>query len=144
MPTDILEANKTVVRRFIDEVFLRGSKEAVDELTTEDFSAHTYGPRPVGRDGLKAAIDRVSGVLADETMRLDDLIAEGDRVAVRMTASARPIGSFMGIEPSGRRYEIGEIHWFELRDGRIAAHWHQADFLGMRQQLGASGGSNGS
>ncbi|HEY3335819.1 MAG TPA: ester cyclase [Candidatus Limnocylindrales bacterium] len=138
MPTDTLEANKAVVRRFIDEVFLAGSASAVDELTTADFAAHTFGPAPIGRDGLKEAIERVSAALADERMRVDDLVAEGDRVAVRMTASATQVGPFMGMEPSGRRYEIGEIHWFRLRDGRVAEHWHQADFLGMRRQLGAA------
>jgi predicted ester cyclase len=39
---------------------------------------------------------------------------------------------------SGKRYEIGEIHIFRLRDSRVAEHWHQADFLGMMKQLGAS------
>jgi predicted ester cyclase len=44
----------------------------------------------------------------------------------------------MGMPPSGKRYEIGEIHIFRLRDGRVAEHWHQADFMGMMRQLGAA------
>jgi predicted ester cyclase len=39
------------------------------------------------------------------------------------------------MPPTGKRYEIEEIHWFRVRDGRIAEHWHQADFLGMQRQL---------
>ena len=70
-------------------------------------------------------------------MTIDDMIAEGDRVAVRLTSSAIQTGPFMGIPASGKRYEIGEIHWFRLRDGRICEHWHEADFLGMLRQLGA-------
>jgi predicted ester cyclase len=68
-------------------------------------------------------------------MTIDDVIAEGDRVAVRLTSSATQTGKFMGMEPTGKRYEIGEIHWFRLRDGQISEHWHQADFLGMQRQL---------
>jgi predicted ester cyclase len=46
----------------------------------------------------------------------------------------------MGMPPSGERYEIGEIHIFRVADGRVAEHWHQADFLGMMRQLGAMPG----
>lgn len=128
---------ETTVRRFIDDVFLHGSFDAVDELVTEDFTPHTWGPTQPGRDGLKQAIERVSAGLSDASMTIDDLIAQGDRVAVRLTSSATQSGPFMGLPPSGKRYEIEEIHWFRLRDGRIAEHWHQADFLGMLRQLGA-------
>jgi steroid delta-isomerase-like uncharacterized protein len=133
-----LEANKAVVRRFIDEIFLKGDFSAVDELLTEDFAAHTWGPMPPGRDGLKQAIERVSKGISDPSMTIDDVVAEGDRVAVRLTSSATHTGEFMGMPASGRRYEIGEIHIFRLRDGRVSEHWHQADFLGMMKQLGAS------
>ena len=139
MPSD----PKAIVRRFIDEVFLRGSFDSVDELVTEDFTPHTWGPMPPGRDGLKQAIERVSAGISEPRMTIEDVIAEDDRVAVRLTSSAVQSGEFMGLPPSGKRYEIGEIHWFRLADGRIAEHWHQADFLGMMRQLGAMPGSGG-
>jgi steroid delta-isomerase-like uncharacterized protein len=138
--SDLLETNKAVVRRFIDEVFLRGSFEAVDELLTQDFTPHTWGSVPPGRDGLKEAIGRVRSGISDARMTIDDIIAEGDRVAVRLTSSARHTGDFMGMPASGKRYEIGEIHIFRLRDGRVAEHWHQADFMGMMRQLGPESG----
>ena len=134
------ETNEALVRRFIDEVFLRGDFSAVDELVADDFTPHTWGPMQPGRDGLKAAIERVSQGLSDEVMTIDDLIAQDDKVAVRLTSSAVQTGPFMGIEPSGKRYEIEEIHWFRIADGRVAEHWHQADFLGMMRQLGAMPG----
>lgn len=67
------------------------------------------------------------------------MIAEDDRVAVRLTASARQVGEFMGIPPSGRTYTIGEIHIFRIRDGKVVEHWHQFDLPGMMRQLGAPG-----
>jgi steroid delta-isomerase-like uncharacterized protein len=139
-----IEANKAVVRRFIDEVFGQGSIATVDELLTDDFTAHTWGPMPQGRDGLRAAIERVSAGLSAVVMTVEDVVAEDDRVAVRLTSSATQTGPFMGVPATGRRYEIGEIHLFRLRDGRIAEHWHQADFLGLLRQLGATpGGPHG-
>jgi steroid delta-isomerase-like uncharacterized protein len=133
-----LERNKGLVRRFIEEIFLRHDFAAVDELLTDDFTPHTWGDMPPGRDGLKAAITRVSAGLSDAQMTIDDVIAEGDRVAVRLTSSAIQSGEFMGMPPSGKRYEIGEIHIFRVRDGKASEHWHQADFMGMMQQLGAT------
>jgi steroid delta-isomerase-like uncharacterized protein len=133
-----LEANKALVRRFVDEIFLRHDFAAVDELLTDDFTPHTWGDMPAGRDGLKQAITRVSAGLSDAHMTIDDVIAEGDRVAVRLTSSATQTGEFMGMPPGGKRYEIGEIHIFRIRDGRVSEHWHQADFMGMMKQLGQS------
>lgn len=129
--------NEALVRRFIDEIFLGLRFDAVDEIVADDFTPHTWGPTPPGRDGLKAAITRVSAGLSDTTMTIEDVIAAGDSVAVRLTSAATQTGPFMGLPPSGKRYEIGEIHIFRIRDGRVAEHWHQADFLGMLRQLGA-------
>ncbi|MHB8459221.1 MAG: ester cyclase [Candidatus Limnocylindrales bacterium] len=132
-----IEENKALVRRFIDEVFVAGSFAAVDELVAEDFMPHTWGSMGSGRQALKDAITRVSTGLTDTSMTIEDMIAEDDRVAVRLTSRAVQIGAFMGLPPSGKAYSIGEIHIFRLRDGRISEHWHEADFLGMLRQLGA-------
>jgi steroid delta-isomerase-like uncharacterized protein len=134
-----IDDNKAVVRRFVDEVFVKGSSAAVDELVADDFVGHTWPGS--GRDGLKQAMERVAKGLADPTFAIDDMIAEGDRVAVRLTASATQVGEFMGMPGSGKRYTIGEIHVFRVRDGRIVEHWHQFDQLGMMRQLGAMPGS---
>jgi predicted ester cyclase len=68
------------------------------------------------------------------------MIAEDDRVAVRVTAEATQVGEFMGVAPSGTSYTIGEIHIFRIRDGKVTEHWHQYDQLGMMRQLGAPQG----
>ena len=133
--------NKAIVRRFIEEVFVQGRPEAVDELVADDFVAHSWGPMPPGRAGLKAAMERVAQGLADVSMRVEEEIAEGDRVVVRLTSHARQVGEFMGMPPSNHEYTIEEIHIFGVRDGRIAEHRHQADFLGMMRQLGALPGN---
>ncbi len=136
--TTTTDDNKAIVRRFVDEVFVQGRYETVDELLADDFVAHTW-PSPTGnpRNDLKAAIDRASAGLAGATFRIDDMIAEGDRVAARLTTAATQVGPFMGLPPSGKRYSIEEIHWFRLRDGKVVEHWHQFDQMGLMRQLGA-------
>jgi steroid delta-isomerase-like uncharacterized protein len=137
IPATAVEEEKALVRRFIDEVFLKGDFAAVDDLTTDDFVSQTSGPGASGKDGMKQAITRVSAGLSDASMKIEDMIAEDDRVAVRLTGHAVQTGEFMGMPPSGKAYTIGEIHIFRVRDGKVAEHWHQADFLGMMRQLGA-------
>jgi len=134
--------NKAIVRRFVDEIFVQGRKESVDELLADDFVAHTWPSTGRPREDLKAAIDRVAGGLADAEFTIDDLIAEGDRVAVRLTTAATQVGPFMGMPPSGRRYSIEEIHIFRLRDGKVVEHWHQFDQMGLMKQLGAMPGGH--
>jgi len=138
--TTTLQHNKAVVRRFIDEIFLKGDLDAVDELLTHDFTPHTWGGMSSGKRDLKEAIERVSAGISDEEMTIEDILAEGDLVAVRLTSAATHTGEFMGMPASGKRYEIGEIHIFRMREGRVAEHWHQADFMGMMKQLGATPG----
>ena len=132
-----IDANKALVRRFIDEIFVRGRPEAVDVLLADDFVSHTWRSTGDGKGDLKRAIDRLSTVLADVSFTVEDVIAEGDRVAVRVTAQATQVGQFMGVPPSGKSYSIGEIHVFRVRDGKLTEHWHQYDQLGRMRQRGA-------
>jgi steroid delta-isomerase-like uncharacterized protein len=132
--------NKAIVRRFVDEIFVQGRKETVDELLADDFVAHTWPSTGHPKDDLKAAIDRTSKGLADPRFTIDDLIAEGDQVAARLTTGATQVGEFMGMPPSGKSYTIEEIHWFRLRDGKVVEHWHQMDQMGLIKQLGATPG----
>jgi len=137
-----IDENKELVRRFVEEVFQNGNRGAVDELVAEDFVPHTWPSTGDGRNDLKKAMERVAKGLSDAAFTIDDLIAEGDRVVARLTASATQTGEFMGMAPSNKRYTILEIHIFRLRDGRIIEHWHQFDQLGMMRQLGAMPGGS--
>ena len=131
------ELNKVVVRRFIDEVFVKCNVDAADDLATPDFTPHSWPGVQPGVDNLKQGQQRVSAGLADISMKIEDMIAEGDKVAVRLTARARQDGEFMGLPPSGRDYTISETHVFRVTDGKVAEHWVNADMLGLMQQLGA-------
>ena len=144
IPTTEGDDNKAIVRRFIEEIFVGGRKDTVDELLADDFVAHTW-PSTTGdpKADLKSAIDRAAAGLSDPRFTIDALIAEGDQVAARLTTSATHSGDFMGMPASGKHYEIGEIHWFRLRDGKVVEHWHQIDQMGMMRQLGAGPGAAG-
>jgi steroid delta-isomerase-like uncharacterized protein len=129
------DENKALVRRFVDEVFEKLHVAAVDELVADEFVSHTWPSSGDGKADLKAATERMASALSDIDFSIDDMIAEGDRVAVRLTASATQTGEFMKMPPSGKRYSIGEIHIFRVSEGKISEHWHQLDAMGMMSQL---------
>ena len=131
------EQNKVAVRRFIDEVFVKGHPDAVDKLVTPDFTPHSWGKMPSGVEPLKQAIRHVHAGLADVTFKIEDMVAEEDKVAVRVSAHARHTGDFMGIPASGKEYTISEMHIFHMRDGKVAEHWRDADMLALMRQIGA-------
>ena len=136
-----LELNKGVALRFIEGVFIKQDANAVDELAADDFTAHTFGDLAPGREPLKEAMRRAGEGVSDPTFEIHDVIAEKDRVAVRLTTRARHTGRFMGVEPSGNEYSIDEIHIFRIsEDGKVLEHWHEFDKAGLMGQLQGKGG----
>lgn len=136
-----LDDNKALVRRFIGEIFERGNEAAVDELAAEEFESHALPSSGDGREDMRRAIERVHGGLADVEFTIEDMVAEGNRVAVRLRSSATHTGTFMGMPATGKHYSIEEIHLFRIDDGKVAEHWHQMDQMGLMKQLGAAPGS---
>jgi predicted ester cyclase len=132
-----IEENKALVRRFIDEVFVNGSGESVDELVAPDFVPHSWPGVGPGTEPLKQAQQRILQGLSDVAMTIEDIVAEGDKVVARLSSHARQTGEFMGMPASGREYTIPEIHIFRLKDGKVVEHWVQADMMGLMTQLGA-------
>jgi steroid delta-isomerase-like uncharacterized protein len=131
------DENKRLVKRFVDEVFGLGRLDSIDELVAPDFVSHTFGFTDDGRAKLRAAAERVHAALTDVDFAVEDMVAEDDRVAVRLTSNATVVDEFMGVPAAGKQYSIGEIHVFRVADGRIVEHWHQLDGLGLMKQLGA-------
>ena len=130
-----LETNKEVARQVVDRIFVRGEDAAIDELISPEFHPYTFGPMPPGREGLREGMRRAHQGVSDPEFEIHDMIAEKDRVAVRLTTSARHTGTFMGLAPTGRRYSIDEIHIFGISDGQVVDHWHAFDRADLMRQL---------
>ena len=135
MASNPVDTNKEIVRRFIKEVFEDLNADAVDELVADDFVSHTWGLQDDAKQALKKVAAGMGAALSDIKFEIEDLIAEHDRVAVRLTSSATQTGEFHGLPASGRRYSIGEIHIFRIVEGHIVEHWHQYDLTGLMRQL---------
>ena len=134
-----IESAKALVRQVVDD-WNKADLDALDEHLDPATYVNRDPNNPQVTDfaSYKRWAAAARAAFPDLHVTIDDLIAEGDKVAVRLTARGTPTGPFLGIEPTGKSYEIGEIHIFRIADGRIAEHWHQFDGLGATKQLGAA------
>ena len=128
--------HEEIVRQWIDEGFSKGDVALADKLVAEGFVNHTAlaGQTP-GREGLKKAVTTLRAAFPDLKVRIDDLISDGDRVAVRDEIMATHQGTFNGITATGRKVSVGRISFYKLRDGQIAEAWSQLDMAGLMRQL---------
>jgi len=86
---------------------------------------------------MKTFIGRVRAMLPDVRATVEDMFAEGDRVAVRLTLHGTYVGEVMGVKYDGKRVTLPEIQVYRIANGKIAERWFIADRLGLWQQLGA-------
>lgn len=131
-----LEENKTILRHFIEEIYNRKNVAAYDTLTAPDFHSHMSGG--MTREQVRHSYAGIFAGLPDLHYQIEDMIAEGDRVAVRLTASGTHLGEFWGFPPTGKKVKMTAIHIGRLADGKFVEHWAEVDALGMRQQLGTA------
>jgi len=132
------EANKAVVRRF-DELFgecwRTGDVDILDEVLAPNFVYHSPGAPP-DLGGFKQSLLMVGAGLHDLQYTVEDLFAEGDKVADRIKWQATHQGELMGIPPIGDSVRGTEKHISRIAEGRIVERWGQGDNLGMMRQLG--------
>jgi len=132
------EENKDVVRRFWG-VWEDGNIGLVDELLAPDYVNHSPGmpDQPTGPEGVKAVVSMFRTGMPDLRIVIDDMIAEGHKVAVRYTIEGTHEGHLFGVPPTGQRVRIESFTVERVSDGRIREHWRVTDTLDMMQQLGA-------
>jgi predicted ester cyclase len=127
------ESNKDVIRQYV-AAFNRGDIDALRDLFTPD--AVIYGV--LGSGGLDVAIPiwRELHAAFGIALAVEEIIAEGDRVAVRYTERGTFAGPFRGREPTGKAYELVAMEWFVLRDGLIHSRWGARDSAAQARQVG--------
>src|SRR5579863_1066568 len=131
------EQNKALVRRFYDEVFNKKNLAAIDDFLAPHIIEHSLPPGlPGGIEGSRQFIGMYLTAFPDLHVTAEDMIAEGDKVASRLTMRGTHRGEFMGIPPKGKQVTITGIQIPRVASGKIAENWINLDALGMLQQLG--------
>lgn len=130
--------NKALVRRLIDEAQSNGNLAVVDELLADDFVDNTPFPGlPPTRDGIKMLFGYLRSAFPDLHVRIDEQVAEGEKVVTRKTFLGTHGGEFMGVPATDRPVAFEVIDILTVRDGRISEHRVVFDQLAIQQQLTA-------
>jgi predicted ester cyclase len=138
-----LEFNKSLVRRFLEEAVSTANLDLFDEICGPDYVWHgEAGPTEKnevrGLDNFKEAVAEFTKALPDLKVEIQDMIAEGDKVAVRFTERGTHTGApFAGISPSGKRVVWTCIGIYRVANGKLVEEWFNEDSLAIMKQLGA-------
>ncbi len=140
-----VEENKAIVRSLVEDVVNRGDLDRIPELFAPDYKPHdpSNPVRMGGLDGVKQFVCMLHAGISDLEYTMEDLIAEGDKVAYRWSLKGRHTGPFMGIPATGRTLSMVGVDIIRLVHGKIAESWVSADALSMLRQLGGIAPSQG-
>ena len=136
----LLETNKALVRRWFKEVWNEGREDTIDELFAAHGIGYGLGDTDVELHGppeFKPFVRNLRGALPDIHITIDDMLAEGDKVTVRITVEGTHKGANLGIAPSGRRVRIAGLVIVRIANGQLVEGWNSWDQLGLLRQIGA-------
>jgi steroid delta-isomerase-like uncharacterized protein len=137
-PTTDTSTDTTAIVRAFYEPFRTGDTSTYDHVLAADWVDIPLAPgQQQGPAGMAAQIALFRQAMPDYDVQHQDLIAAGDKVAVRNTVSGTHRGAFMGHQPTGRRIEMRTMDIHQVRDGKIVTTWHLEDFAGLMAQLTA-------
>ncbi|MDQ3693788.1 MAG: ester cyclase [Chloroflexota bacterium] len=131
-----VEVNKTLARRFFQEIWNEGREAAIDRYIPE-FAAGNDPDFGSGREGFRRQWKKWRAAFPDLHFAIDDLIGEGDKVLTRWTLTGTHQGEFMGIPATGRRVAVSGMSLDRIEDGMVVEGFDGWDALGLRRQLGA-------
>jgi steroid delta-isomerase-like uncharacterized protein len=134
------ERNKALIRRWFEEVWNKGRAETIDELFAEDGLAHGLaGSEPLrGPENFKPFFHTFRNAFPDIEVIVEDVIAEGDKVAARCRVRGRHQGHALGFAATQRPVEFTGMVITRWRNGQIVEGWNNFDFMTMYQQLGVA------
>ena len=131
---------KDLVQRYYEALWNRWDIALADDLLTESVTFRgSLGVSVQGLAGFKEYVRTVRRAFPDFQNRIEELIAEGDRVVARLTYTGTHRGELFGIGPTGRRVSYVGVALFRVVDGRIAEGWVLGDVHGLVQQLRSEG-----
>jgi predicted ester cyclase len=131
------EDNKAASRRFYEEVINQKQLTVVDEVAGDHNHSHDFPPGlPPGREGLKLFISVFHAAFPDGHLTIDQMIAEGDTVATRLTFHGTHTGEFQGIAPTGKKVTIPALDMARFESGKLVEHWGGPNQMSLLQQLG--------
>ena len=131
-------ANAQLIRRFTSEFINTASPALAAELIAPSAVFHAPGMAPLrGPEGYLGLLGMLRGGFPDVQWTLEDVVADGDKVAARFTMRGTHTGVFMGVPPSGRPFTATSLGIYRIADGQIVEEHGLPDMMGIMVQIGA-------
>lgn len=141
MQENTLEQNKALVQRWFDEVWNNGRAEAIEKMMAADAVVHGLSDDVsaplIGPAGFKPFHETFRGAFPNIKVIVEDMIAEGDKVAARCSVRGKHTGDHLGVAASNAPVEFTGIVLVRVQDGKFVEAWNNFDFLKMNKQIGA-------
>jgi len=132
------EKNKANVRRHVDEVWNKGKLDLIPELISPKYVIHpNYGDEAKGQDGFRQLVEQTRAAAPDLKFSIDSMVAEGDMVAARYTATGTFTGEIPNFKPTGKKFKITNAIFHRFEGGKQVEAWTYADQLSRLRLFGA-------
>jgi steroid delta-isomerase-like uncharacterized protein len=134
-----IEENKAIVRRIFDEAWNGRDFSGLGDLIAASYVERGAPPGvalPPGPEGVRALLGMFHQAFPDLHITVDDILGEGDRVAVRTTARGTHQGALGALPATGKQVAVPAILFFRIAGGKVVDRWEVFDQMGMMQQLG--------
>ena len=130
------EENKAIFQKLI-QLQESGDLNTVDQVIAANWVNHDPSLPPLqGYEGFKQLTMLFRTAFPGFQTEIEDMLAEGDKVAARMHIRMTNSGSFQGMPPTGKAVDVTATGIFRIVDGRVTDNWVNLDMLGLLQQLG--------
>ena len=134
----MFEENKQLVRRWFEEVWNQKREDAIDAMYHRQGKAHGFPDAQsvlVGPEEFKKIHRNFLGAFPDLQVKIEDLVAESDRVAVRWTITMTHRGDHLGFPASGKTAHLEGSSFVIVKNGMILEGWNQMEMQGLFQYL---------
>lgn len=130
------EKNKATIRRVFEEIFNKGNLSIAGEMIAPEWVYHGPLGEFKGVEGFKQIVGGVRQAFPDVHMTIDDMVAEGDKLAIRFTITGTSKGEFRGIPPTGKRVALPISIIYRFAGGKEVEAWESFDMFDFFKQLG--------
>ena len=132
-----VEQDRALIREVIKLINERNLDEAF-ELYSVDYIFHGAGGEVLnGRDAIRNVWGAWLVGFPDLHSTIEDIVTEGDKLALRFRVEGAHTGEFLGMAPTNAKINVRDIEIFRIANGQIVEAWDQIDMFGLMQQLGA-------
>ena len=132
------DINKAMIRRFVEEVKNKRQLDQLGDIFRSDYQEHntTVSSFGAGVGGYKNFLNHLFTAFPEDTVTIDEIVAEGDMVVYRGTETGTHKAEFLRIPATGKYATWTEIQFFRIQNGKVIEHWVDVDIFSWFQQLG--------